>query len=138
MPATVIFDHQALLVRNLDVSAGFYSEILLLQEIENKTENPAIRWFSLGNGIQLHLISGDNSGVVPKKAIHFALSVSDFDGFLKHLDSRKIHVQRCRAGRTARIRFPEADHHRALVFLVRPVTRIRLRTGRPADSQFQQ
>jgi len=90
MPLNMTFDHQALFVHNLDTSAGFYSEILLLKEIENKTKNPMIRWFSMGNGIELHLISGDNSGIVLKKAIHFALAVSDFDGFMKYLDEKKI------------------------------------------------
>jgi catechol 2,3-dioxygenase-like lactoylglutathione lyase family enzyme len=90
VPLNLTFDHQALFVHNLDTSARFYAEILLLKEIENKTKNPIIRWFSLGNGTELHLISGDNRGTVLKKAGHFALSVSDLDGFLKYLDQKKI------------------------------------------------
>jgi len=90
VPRSLTFDHQALFVHNLDSSARFYSDILLLKEIENKTKNPAIRWFSMGNGTALHLISGDNKGIVLKKAVHFALAVSDFDGFLKFLDVKRV------------------------------------------------
>jgi catechol 2,3-dioxygenase-like lactoylglutathione lyase family enzyme len=89
MPSNLRFDHRALFVHNLDTSAGFYSEILRLKEIENKTKPPSIRWFSLGNGVQLHLIAGDTEGIALMKQIHFALSVPDFDDLLKYLDEKK-------------------------------------------------
>lgn len=88
--ATLTFNHQAIFVSDLDNSASFYSEILGLKEIENKTKLPIIRWFSMGNGTELHLIVGDNKGIVMKKAVHFALATPDFDAFLKHLNTNRI------------------------------------------------
>ena len=51
------FNHLALSEKNLYQSATFYKEILGLQEITNKTKMDGIRWFSFGEGKELHLIS---------------------------------------------------------------------------------
>ena len=84
------FDHQAIMVKDLTKSADFYQDILGLEEIDNKTGNPQIRWFSLGEGKSIHLITGDNSKVVINKTIHLALRTPDFDAFVKHLKEQKI------------------------------------------------
>jgi lactoylglutathione lyase len=84
------FNHEALLVRDLGSSAAFYSTILGLPEIENKTKNPLRRWFSLGNGKALHLVAGDTKGIVLNRGIHLALSVTDFERFVKYLGEMKI------------------------------------------------
>jgi catechol-2,3-dioxygenase len=51
------FNHLALSVKNVDRSAEFYARVLQLPEITNRTQKPGIRWFSLGDGKELHLIS---------------------------------------------------------------------------------
>ena len=84
------YDHTALLVSNLDESAAFYTNILQLKEIETPGNNPILRWFSLGNNHQLHLIKLENDGVKLHKAIHFSLNTTNYDAFLKHLDYKKI------------------------------------------------
>jgi catechol-2,3-dioxygenase len=51
------FNHLALSVKNVDQSAEFYKEVLNLEEITNKSKIDGIRWLSLGDGKELHLIS---------------------------------------------------------------------------------
>ena len=84
------FNHLALSVKNLDESAAFYKDVLGIQEITNKTKIDGIRWFSFGEGKELHLISILKEPVVINKAVHFALSTSYFDNFIKKLDEKHL------------------------------------------------
>ncbi len=84
------FNHFALSVKNLDESATFYAAVLGLQEITNKTKIEDIRWFSLGEGKELHLISFLKDPVTINKAVHLALTTSNFDAFIKTLEAKKI------------------------------------------------
>lgn len=58
--SSVTFNHLALSVIDADQSAAFYKKTLNLKEITNKTENDQIRWLSLGEGKELHLLSFPN------------------------------------------------------------------------------
>ncbi len=84
------FNHLALSVKNLDESATFYAAVLGLQEITNKTKIEGIRWFSLGEGKELHLISFLKEPVSINKAVHLALTTFNFDAFIKTLQVKKI------------------------------------------------
>lgn len=87
---TLTFNHLTLSVKDLDRSVEFYKNVLNLQEITNRTEMESIRWFSLGGGKELHLISIVKENVTINKAVHVALSTPDFDAVVKTLDSLKI------------------------------------------------
>lgn len=50
-------NHIALPVKDLEKSAYFYKEVLQLKEITNRTKTDGIRWFSFGEGKELHLVS---------------------------------------------------------------------------------
>jgi len=84
------FNHIALSVKDVDRSADFYKKVLNLNEITNKTKIEGIRWLSLGEGKELHLISILKENVTINKALHIALSTSDFDSFTMVLDEMKI------------------------------------------------
>lgn len=87
---TLTYDHQALLVKNLETSSAFYKDVLQLAEIDNATGFDFIRWFSTGNGTQLHLIEGDTKDIATNKSVHLAFSIQDFTGFMEYLDSKGI------------------------------------------------
>lgn len=88
------FNHLALSVKDLNVSAEFYKDILNLTEISKQAQsNAGVRWFSLGEGMELHLIShqyykGDT--VLINKAVHLALTTNSFDELTKVLDSKNV------------------------------------------------
>ncbi|MCC4214152.1 VOC family protein [Leeuwenhoekiella parthenopeia] len=82
-------DHDALLVKDLDSAAAFYSEILGLKEIDNAGLGPKFRWFELDNKVQIHLIESSEE-FTPHKGVHLALNVNDLDAFMEFLKQKKI------------------------------------------------
>lgn len=87
---TLTFNHLALSVKDINQSAEFYKTVLNLPEITNRTKMDGIRWFSMGEGRELHLISIIKENVTVNKAVHLALSTSHFDNLIKVLDKMKI------------------------------------------------
>jgi catechol 2,3-dioxygenase-like lactoylglutathione lyase family enzyme len=84
------FNHLALSVKDPDRSAAFYKAVLHLEEITNKSRVEGIRWLSLGEGKELHLISIIPSPVTINKAVHLALSTTGFDAFIQTLEKLNI------------------------------------------------
>jgi catechol 2,3-dioxygenase-like lactoylglutathione lyase family enzyme len=88
--ASISFNHVALSVQDVDQSADFYRSIFGLREITNRTEVEGIRWFSLGEGKELHLISALKEPVSLNKAVHFALTTSMLDDFIENLRQSEV------------------------------------------------
>lgn len=84
------FDHHALSVKDLDASAKFYGEVLGLREMEDAAKNPAIRWFVLRDGRQLHLIQTQEKDISLTKTVHFSFAAKHFDKFVKFLEDQHI------------------------------------------------
>jgi len=87
---TIIFNHFALSVKDADQSAEFYKSVLNLTEITNKTKVEGIRWLSLGEGKELHLISIFKDEIKTNKAVHLALTTSNFDSVITKLKSMQV------------------------------------------------
>lgn len=86
---TATFEHQAIVVSDLDQSAKFYKEVLGLHEVENKTKKPTRRWFSLGNNLELHLLLEEEQ-VDVNKYVHLAVAISNYDAFIENLRAKNI------------------------------------------------
>jgi catechol 2,3-dioxygenase-like lactoylglutathione lyase family enzyme len=83
-------NHLALSVKEVNRSAEFYTKLFGLPEITNRSKIEGIRWFVLGDGRELHLISVIKEKVTTNKALHLGLSTAHFDVFVKRLDLLKI------------------------------------------------
>ena len=88
--SSVTLDHIALSVQDVDRSVDFYRNIFGLTEITNRTEVDGIRWLALGEGKELHLISVVKEPVSLNKALHFAVTTPEFDGFVEVLRQSRV------------------------------------------------
>ena len=84
------FNHLALSVKDVNTSASFYAKVLGLKEITNRSKLEGVRWFSMSEGRELHLISIIKEPVVANKAIHLALTTTNFDAFVKTIVNLKL------------------------------------------------
>lgn len=83
------FNHLALSVKDLNRSVEFYTSVFQLPEITNRTANPNIRWISLNEGKELHLISNAEP-VMLNKSVHLALTTTNLDAFIKRLSELNV------------------------------------------------
>jgi catechol 2,3-dioxygenase-like lactoylglutathione lyase family enzyme len=77
-------------VKNLQASVDFYTKVLNLKEITNRSGNPNIRWLSLGGERELHLISNVNEPVKVNKALHLAVSIDNIYELTNYLKNQNI------------------------------------------------
>jgi catechol 2,3-dioxygenase-like lactoylglutathione lyase family enzyme len=87
---TYRLDHIALLVRDLDESVAFLTDVLGLTEGVNPMGGTHIRWIEIGDGRRFHVQAGDISKVHVEKQTHFALSATDFDAVLARFRAENI------------------------------------------------
>jgi len=78
-------DHIALLVRDLEESVKFWTEVIGLAEVPNPMGGTHVRWFEIGGGQRIHMQAGDVSRTHVEKQTHIALAAADFDAVLTRL-----------------------------------------------------
>jgi catechol 2,3-dioxygenase-like lactoylglutathione lyase family enzyme len=83
-------DHVSVLVRDVDISAAFYRDMLLLPEIPCKVGRPRIRWFGVGEAQSIHLIEGEFGDTRVKMSTHFCLSTDRYDAMKRHFEAKAI------------------------------------------------
>ena len=87
----LFFDHQALIVNNLQKSGDFYLDILGLKEIPvGAGQDPPKRWFKTYNGKEIHLIQSTSAINELPKSIHMAFSPENFELFIDNLKKNQI------------------------------------------------
>ena len=84
------FNHMALSVKDVNASVEFYKKVLQLEEITNRSAIEGIRWLSLGEDKELHLISIVKENVNVNKAVHLALTTKNFDEYIRRLEVLKV------------------------------------------------
>lgn len=88
--ASLTFNHIALSVKDVDVSAEFYIKVLNLKTIPLHPEAKDVKWISMGDGKELHLLSALKDDIKTNKAIHLAFSTANFDAFVQKLTTMKV------------------------------------------------
>lgn len=87
---TMKLDHVSLLVRSLDKTEEFYTNVLGFEPIDNGTLQPNIRWYGIGGLDALHVTEGDVGKTHLEKQTHFAISVDDFEAFVQSLRDKDV------------------------------------------------
>lgn len=83
-------NHLALLVKDIDKSAKFYSETLQLEEIKTPEGMPnTVRWFVLSDKTQIHLTESDEKIRNPK-GLNISLSTNQLVEFINLLITKKV------------------------------------------------
>lgn len=83
------FNHAAVCVHDLKKSADFYHAVIELQEVPNPFNDGVHSWFTIGPGLQLHVIQHD-CNPTPNKNIHLCFSVAALSQFTAHLDRLNV------------------------------------------------
>lgn len=88
-PTTTI-DHVALFVVDLPKEQSFYRDIIQLDSLAEPFHDNKHAWFTIGNGIALHLIQGAPQTKEYYKNNHICFSVPSLSDFTQLLLARQI------------------------------------------------
>jgi lactoylglutathione lyase len=86
----VTIDHVAIFVADLQKEATFYRDIMQLDTLAEPFHDNKHAWFTIGNGIAMHLIQGADQPKEYFKNHHTCFSVPSLTDFTKRLQDLKL------------------------------------------------
>ena len=87
---SVTIDHIAIYVADLRKEQSFYRDIIQLDTLAEPFHDNKHAWFTIGNGIAMHLIQGAEQPKEYFKNHHFCFSVGSLTDFTKRLMNEKL------------------------------------------------
>jgi lactoylglutathione lyase len=101
------FNHAAFYVRDLQVSADFYRDVVGLKVIPEPFHDGKHAWFEIGPKMALHIISGAQAVLPKEKRTHLCLSVTSMDAFIARLAQAKVAYEDLAGTKSAITRRPD-------------------------------
>lgn len=86
----VTIDHVAIFVADLQKEAAFYRDIMQLDTLAEPFHDNKHAWFTIGNGIAMHIIQGAQTPKEYFKNHHLCFSVSSLAAFTEKLLEQKL------------------------------------------------
>jgi lactoylglutathione lyase len=87
---SIMLNHIAVYVHNLEKSTAFYENVLQLKQIPEPFKDGKHTWFTIGAAGQLHLIQGAEQNIKRDKNDHLCFSIKSMEDFIANLDKQKI------------------------------------------------
>lgn len=84
------FDHQSIVVSDVNVSADFYGNVLGLAETAHPDNPPTIRWFVVNGNSHVHLIQKEFVPFEKNKSMHLCLATQDLEAVITHLEANNV------------------------------------------------
>jgi len=86
----VTIDHVALFVVDLRLEQAFYRDVMQLDSLAEPFHDNKHAWFTIGNGIAMHIIQGAQAPKEYFKNNHLCFSVGSLTEFTQRLLSQKL------------------------------------------------
>ena len=83
-------DHISIYVKDLNRSVAFYQNVMHLDTIPEPFHDGKHAWFKIGEGLQMHVISGATENIIQPKRNHICFSTRAIPEFILSLSKAGI------------------------------------------------
>ena len=83
-------DHISIYVKDLKKSVAFYQNVMQLDTIPEPFHDGKHAWFKIGEGLQMHVISGATENIIQPKRNHICFSTRSIPDFILSLSKAGI------------------------------------------------